>query len=64
MEVLRSSVRKVTRLLTESRLPVIMAGTQAKVEYDTATGKPVRICLPSLPDNSSEQLIDAIQGLD
>lgn len=62
MEVLRVSIRKVTRLLTKSKLPVIMAGTQAKVTYNTATGKPTAVYLPSLPDNSSETLIDAIQG--
>jgi len=62
MEVLRQSIRKVTRLLTESKLPVIMAGMQAKVTYDGVTGKPTAVYLPSLPDNASEKLIDAIQG--
>lgn len=61
MQRLRDSIRKVTRLLTKSKLPVIMAGSNAMVEYGH-DGKPKKVYLPALPDNASEELIDAIQG--
>ena len=61
IEALRISIQKVTRMLTKSSLPVILAGGSARVEY-SADGKPSRVFLPVIPDNASDQLIDAVQG--
>lgn len=61
IELLRESIKKVTRLLTESRMPVYTVGSKAMVEY-ADDGKPRAVYLPELPENASDTLIDAMQG--
>ena len=60
--VLREVVSKLTPLLAGKGLQVTQRGTQARVEYDTRTGKPVCVNIPFIPDNASDELILAIQG--
>lgn len=61
IQVLRESVVKVTRLLTQRNLSVIMAGSQACMEWDE-DGRVTTVILPALPDNASDELIEATQG--
>jgi len=60
--VLRESIVKVTQMLAGSGLEVTQRGVSASVELDPKTGKPIRVNLPYLPDNASEELCNAVQG--
>lgn len=60
--VLREAVTKLTPMLAGMGLKVTQRGTQALVEIDPRTMKPVRVNIPFIPDNADESLILAIQG--
>lgn len=59
--ILRQSITAVTQALSSTNVTVTQAGLEAWVRAD-ATGKPVQVNLPYVPDNADESLIDAIQG--
>lgn len=59
--ILRQAITVVTQTLSGVNVQVTQAGLEAFVRSD-ATGKPVQVNLPYLPDNADEALIDAIQG--
>ncbi|MFX4358115.1 cobalamin biosynthesis protein CobT [Acinetobacter baumannii] len=62
IHILRQAIIVVTQALTNSDIAVTQEGIEAGVHKDPKTGKPVRINLPYLPDNSPDSLIDAVQG--
>lgn len=59
--VLREAIVKITQMLVGKSIEVTQTGVQAYVKPD-ATGKPVLVNLPYLPDNAPESLCVAIQG--
>jgi cobalamin biosynthesis protein CobT len=58
---LREVVVKLTQLLAGQGLRVTQEGTQAAV-FPDANGKPIRVNLPFLPDDASDDLVVAVQG--
>lgn len=62
IHILRQSIVVVTQALTKSDIAVTQEGLEAAVHTDPKTGRPIRINLPYLPDNSPDSLIDAVQG--
>lgn len=62
IHILRQSVKVITQALTDSDILVTQEGLQAYVENDPRTKKPVRVNLPYLPDNASDELVGAVQG--
>lgn len=62
IHILRQAVKVITQALTDSNVKVTQEGVQAYVEHDPRTKKPVRVNLPFLPDNASDELIEAVQG--
>ena len=62
VEILRQSIRAVTQILTESDVRVTQQGMDAYTTCDNKTGKITQINLPYLPDDASEELIQAVQG--
>jgi len=59
---LREVITKLTKLLAGKNLEVTQQGTSAYVKADPVTLKPFLINIPHLPDNASEELINATQG--
>ncbi|TXN07945.1 hypothetical protein FV222_01535 [Methylobacterium sp. WL103] len=60
--VLREVVVKLTQLLAGQKLLVTQRGTRAYVATNPKTMKPERVNIPHIPDNTSPELILAIQG--
>lgn len=60
--IMREAITKIARILTADKVQVTQAGLAAFVKYDENTMKPLRVNLPMLPDDASEELIDAVQG--
>ena len=61
--VLREVVTKVTRMLAGKKgLRVTQEGANAFVQTDARTLEPIRVNIPNIPDNASEDFILAIQG--
>ena len=61
IHVIREATKQVVRILADKDINVTQRGTQAFVEHDR-DGKINRINIPYIPDNASEELINAIQG--
>lgn len=59
--IMRQAIATVTQTLSGADVQVTQSGIEAWVRND-ATGKPVQVNLPYLPDNADDTLIDAIQG--
>jgi cobalamin biosynthesis protein CobT len=59
--VMREAVVKLTQMLAGKGVRVTQQGVQAFVEPGP-TGEPARVNLPFIPDNASNELIEAIQG--
>lgn len=59
--ILRKSLTVITQSLSVTEVKVTQAGLEAWVRSD-ATGKPIHVNLPYVPDNADDSLIDAIQG--
>lgn len=57
----RASLSKVVALLTAKKIPVIDSGNQAYCEYDK-NGSLVKIVIPSVPSDASDDLLFAIRG--
>jgi len=62
IQIVRESITKITKILTDGKVQVTQAGVKAFVNYDEKTMKPMRVNLPMLPDDASDELIDAVQG--
>lgn len=61
-EIVRQKVTKLVKLLTEKNIEVTQRGSQAQVEYDTRTLLPVRVNIPYIADDATEDFLSAIEG--
>lgn len=59
---LREVINKLVPMLTGKGLRVTQRGSQAYVEADPRTNKPIRVNIPSIPDNASPDFIAAVAG--
>lgn len=59
--VMRQSIVKLAQMLAGKGITVTQQGITAYVRSD-ASGRPVLVNLPYMPDNATEELIQAIQG--
>ncbi|CDT53764.1 putative Porphyrin biosynthetic protein [Vibrio coralliirubri] len=60
--IVRETITKVTRILSGRGIRVTQSGMNAFVEYHPDTLAPVRVNVPFLPDDASDELISAIEG--
>lgn len=60
--VMREAVTKIVPMLSERKVRVTQRGTRAYVEYDERTGTPKCVNVPYIPDDATDELLDAIQG--
>lgn len=59
--VMREAIVKITQILAGKSINVTQVGTQAYVQSDSK-GRPIRVNLPYIPDNATQELLDALQG--
>lgn len=59
--VLREAVQKIVPMLTDRKVKVTSQGSKAYVTYD-AKGMPNRVNVPYMPEDASDEFLDAIQG--
>lgn len=59
--IMREAISKIVGLLTARSIQVTQRGHKAFVMYD-ASGYPKRVNIPYLPDNASNDFLDAVQG--
>jgi Mg-chelatase subunit ChlD len=62
VHIMREAVVKITQLLAGKKVKVTQRGVKAFVESDTRTGEIKRVNLPYIPDDASDEFIEAIQG--
>jgi cobalamin biosynthesis protein CobT len=60
--VMREAITKIVPMLTQRSVRVTQQGTQAFVEYHGSTLEVKRVNLPYIPEDASDQLLDATQG--
>lgn len=60
--IMREAITKIAQILTDSKVLVTQAGVKAFVKYDDRTHKATRVNIPMIPDDASDELIEAIQG--
>lgn len=60
--ILREAITKIVPMLTQKSVTVTLRGMKAFVQYDPTTLEPTRVNLPYLPDDASDELIDAVNG--
>lgn len=60
--IVRESIIKIAQILSDNKVLVTQSGVKAFVKYDERTMIATRVNLPMIPDDASEELIDAIQG--
>jgi cobalamin biosynthesis protein CobT len=61
IHVMREAIVKITQILAGKKISVTQVGTQAYVQSDSK-GQPIRVNLPYIPDNATQELLDALQG--
>lgn len=61
VHIFRESIARIVHALTNSNIRVRQQGMKAYVDYDSK-GMPIEVTLPSIPDNASMDLLNAIQG--
>jgi cobaltochelatase CobT len=59
---LREAVVTITQILSEKNIKVTQRGLEAKTLYHPKTQEVIAVNLPFLPDNASEEVINALQG--
>lgn len=59
--IMREAVIRIVKMLSLKDVRVTQRGSRAFVEY-AHTGRPTRVNIPYIPDDASEELLDAIQG--
>lgn len=60
--IMREAITKIAQILSDGKVLVTQSGVKAFVKYDERTMKATRVNLPMIPDDASDELIDAIQG--
>lgn len=58
---MREATVRIVKMLAEKDVNVTQRGARAYVQY-SHTGRPVRVNIPYIPDDATEELLDAIQG--
>lgn len=61
VHVMRETVVRLTQMLAGKGVQVTQRGISAFVRPD-AQGRPVQVNLPYMPDNATDELMDAVQG--
>jgi len=59
--IMREAIGKLTQMLAGKSVQVTQRGISAYVRAD-AKGRPILVNLPYIPDNATDELLDAIQG--
>lgn len=59
---IRAVIQKLVPLLSGRDLKVTQRGSRAYVETDTRTQRPIRVNIPNITDNASDDLIESVQG--
>lgn len=59
--IMREATIRIVKMLAEKEVKVTQRGAKAFVEY-SHTGRPIRVNIPYMPDDASDELLDAIQG--
>mgnify|MGYP003396869614 CR=1 FL=1 len=59
---IRESITKIARILTGNKVIVTQSGVKAFIHYDETTMKASRVNLPMIPDDATDELIEAVQG--
>lgn len=59
--IMREAITKIVRMLAEKNVQVTQCGSSAFVTYDRH-GEPERVNIPYIPDDASEEMLDATQG--
>jgi cobalamin biosynthesis protein CobT len=57
----RDAIAKTTRMIVQDKVEVAQRGAQPMVQY-SKTGRVERIVLPVIPDDPSQEFMDAMQG--
>lgn len=60
--IMREAITKIAQILSDGKVLVTQSGVQAFVKYDERTMKATRVNLPMIPDDASDELIEAVQG--
>lgn len=60
--IMREAITKIAQILSDGKVLVTQSGVKAFVKYDERTMKATRVNLPMIPDDASDELIDAVQG--
>lgn len=60
--VMREAIAKIVGMLADKNIRVTQRGTKAFVEYHPKTQAVIRVNLPYIPDDASEELMNAVQG--
>jgi hypothetical protein len=60
--VVREAISKIVEMLAIKQIKVRQSGMQAYVRSDRKTGTPELVNLPYMPDDATDELIDAVQG--
>ena len=61
-EILRQKITKLVSFLTERKIKVTQVGATAFVEYHPITSLPIRVNLPYIADNATDEFMVAIEG--
>lgn len=59
--IMREATIRIVRMLSEKDVKVTQRGSKAFVEYGRS-GRPSRVNIPYIPDDATDELLDAIQG--
>jgi len=60
--IMREAITKIAQILSDGKVLVTQSGVKAFVKYDERTMKATRVNLPMIPDDASDELIEAVQG--
>lgn len=60
--IMREAITKIVPMLSRKNVAVTLRGMKAFVEFHPTTFEPTRVNLPYLPDDCSDELLEAIQG--
>lgn len=60
--IVREAISKIVEMLAMKKIRVTQEGVHAYVEHDPRTNEPKRVNIPYLPDDATDELIDATQG--
>lgn len=59
--IMREATVRIVKMIAEKDVKVTQRGARAFVEY-APSGRPVRVNIPYIPDDATEELLDATQG--